>query len=377
MSKNPFPTRQLGKNGPKVSAIGLGTMGMGAFYGKSDEKESLDTLTYAADRGVTFWDTADIYGSSKHRKRLPYKRVLKAVLRLGEKLLGKWFAQTGRRSEIFLATKFGAVDLDINDWNTPNSKPEYIRRRLQNSLVDLQTDYIDLYYQHRVDPKVPIEIVMETLRPYVEAGTIKWIGLSEVSVATLKRARAVKGIGEKVIAAQMEFSPMELYIERNGFVDAINEAGMAVVAYSPLARGLVTGRWVRQRRERLGKPLSVVCVFRFRSRNDFEAGDIRLTRPKFSEENFPKNLKVVDELQRLGEKYGVTSSQITLAWILSDHPNFIPIPGSRNAKRLEENARGAEIVLSRGDVDAIRAVVEAAEVEGDRYPAAIVASDGD
>jgi len=156
----------------------------------------------------------------------------------GEKILGKWFAQTGRRSEIFLATKFGAMDLsEGGDRHRPNSKPAYIRDQIQKSLADLQTDYIDLYYQHRVDPEVPIEVVLETLRPFVESGTIKWIGLSEPSIATLKRAKAVKGVGEKVTAAQMEFSPFELYIEKTGFVDAINEAGMAVVAYSPLALG--------------------------------------------------------------------------------------------------------------------------------------------
>ncbi|KAG6837046.1 hypothetical protein H0H93_015617 [Arthromyces matolae] len=317
-------------------------MGMGnAYYGKSDEDETFDTLTYAANRGMTFWDTADIYGDS-------------------EKLIGRWFSQTKRRAEIFLATKFGAADLDSNDWTRPNSKPEYIRRRLANSLVDLQTDYIDLYYQHRVDTEVPIEIVLETLRPYVEAGTIRWIGLSEASVATLKRAKAVEGIGEKVIVAQMEYSPFELYIEKNGFVDAIRDAGMAVVAYSPLARGLVTGRQVQ-----------------FRSPDDFEEGDIRRTRPKFSKENFPKNLKVVDALQKIGDQHGVTSSQITLAWILAEHPNFVPIPGSRNAKRLEENAQGSEITLSRVEVDAIRAVIESAEVVGGRYPPTILESTGD
>lgn len=161
----------------------------------------------------------------------------------GERILGKWFAQTGRRSEIFLATKFGAMDLsEGGDRHKPNSKPAYIPGQIQKSLAYLQTDYIDLYYQHRVDPDVPIEVVLEALRPFVENGTIKWIGLSETSIATLKRAKAVKGVGEKVIAAQMEFSPFELTIEKNGFVDAINEAGMALVAYSPLARGLVTGR---------------------------------------------------------------------------------------------------------------------------------------
>lgn len=335
MSIKSLPTRTLGKNGPVVSAIGLGAMGFGAFYGTSDEKQNLDTLTYAADRGMTFWDTSDIYGSS-------------------EKLIGKWFTQTGRRSEIFLASKFGAMDLSEGAANKyrANSKPAYIRSRIENSLKDLETDYIDLYYQHRVDPEVPIEVVLETLRPYVERGTIKWIGLSETSIATLKRAKAVPGIGEKVIAAQMEFSPFELHLEKDGFVDVANELGIAIVAYSPLGRGLVTGR--------------------FRSPKDFGEGDFRGMLPRFSEENFPKNLKVVDELKNIADKHNATTSQITLAWILAEHANFIPIPGIRSVERLEENAGGAELSLSPEDVKAIRTVVEAAEVAGTRYPEAVM-----
>ncbi|RDB23525.1 Aldo-keto reductase yakc [NADP(+)] [Hypsizygus marmoreus] len=330
MSLKAIPTRKLGVNGPTVSALGLGAMGMGAYYGKSDEKESLDTLTYAADRGVTFWDTADIYGNS-------------------ESIIGKWFSQTCRRSEIFLATKFGSVDLsEGGDRTRPNSKPSYIRAQLQKSLDNLQTDYIDLYYQHRVDPEVPIEVVIETLRPFVESGKIKWIGLSEPSIATLQRAKAVKGVGEKIIAAQMEFSPFELYVEKTGFADAIKEAGMAIVAYSPLARGLVTGR--------------------YQSPADFKEDDFRPMLPRFSAENFPKNLEVVKQLQEIGDKYKATTSQIALAWILAEHPNFIPIPGTRSVGRLEENAHAAEIELSSEDVKAIRAVVESAEVYGERYP---------
>ncbi|KAG6908484.1 hypothetical protein DXG01_004487 [Tephrocybe rancida] len=292
---------------------------MGAFYGKSDDKESIDALTYAANRGMTFWDTADAYGHS-------------------EDLIGKWFTETGRRSEIFLATKFGAQDQSIGD-GKPISKPSYIAKAFQLSLVKLQTDYIDLYYQHRVDPDVPIEIVLDALRPFVEEGKIKWIGLSECSIDTLKRAKAVKGVGEKVIAAQMEFNPFELAIEKTGFVDASEEAGIAVVAYSPLARGMVTGRH---------------------------------TLPRFSEENFPKNLKIVDELQKFADKYSATTGQISLAWILAEHPNFVPIPGCRSAARIEENAHAAEIILEAEDVKAIRTVVEAAEVSGERYQAALI-----
>jgi aryl-alcohol dehydrogenase-like predicted oxidoreductase len=162
----------------------------------------------------------------------------------GEAVLGKWFKETGRRSEIFLATKFGAFDLTPGapDLYRPNSKPAYIRKQLASSLKALNTDYIDLYYQHRVDPEVPIEVVLETLRPFVDEGKIKWIGLSECSIETLKRAKAVKGVGEKVIAAQMEFSPVELNVETSGFAKAAEEAGIAVVAYSPLCRGLLSGK---------------------------------------------------------------------------------------------------------------------------------------
>ncbi|KAH0579743.1 Aldo-keto reductase yakc [NADP+] [Termitomyces sp. J132] len=338
----PLSKRTLGKNGPFVSAIGLGTMGMGSgaalgtIYGANDDKVTFEMLTYAANRGMTFWDTADVYGHS-------------------EDLIGKWFTGTGRRSEIFLATKFGAFD-PTKTTRKPNSKPSYIVQQLKKSMERLQTEYIDLYYQHRVDPEVPIEIVLETLRPFVESGQIRWIGLSEPSIATLKRAKAVPGLGEKIIAAQMEFSPFELYVEKTGFADAIKEAGMAVVAYSPLSRGLITGR--------------------FKSPADFAENDGRRVLPRFSEENFPKNLKIVDELQKFADKYKATASQITLAWILAEHPNFIPIPGIRSIERVEENALAAAITLAPEDVKAIRLLVETAEVAGERYPTSrIPASD--
>ncbi len=173
--------------------------------------------------------------------------ILNAPHHIGEATLGKWFAKTGRRSEIFLATKFGALDFSDPERSAkhlPNSMPSYIAERLEASLKALQTDYIDLYYQHRVDPRVPIEVVVQTLKPFVESGKIRWIGLSECSKETLLRAKSVPGIGEKVIAAQMEFSPFELTIEKNGFAKAAEDHGVAVVAYSPLSRGLVSGKSV-------------------------------------------------------------------------------------------------------------------------------------
>ncbi|KAG6844294.1 hypothetical protein H0H87_008075 [Tephrocybe sp. NHM501043] len=346
MSLKAIPTRRLGKDGPIVSAIGLGTMGMGAFYGKTDDKESMDALTYAADRGMTFWDTAYIYGTC-------------------ENLIGKWFTATGRRSEIFLATKFGAQEQGPTNF-IPNSKPSYIKKALMRSLENLKTDYIDLYYQHIVDPEVPIEIVLEALRPFVEEGKIKWIGLSECSIDVLKRAKAVKGVGEKVIAAQMEYSPFELYLEKTGFVAAARETGISVVPYAPLGRGLVTGRHAYFLH-------SVVIVYqpllsRFKSPADFPDDDYRKSLPRFSEENFPKNLEIVNKLQNFATKYNATTSQITLAWILAEHPDFVPIPGIRRVARVEENACGAEIVLEPEDVKAIRAVIDSAEVGGERYP---------
>ena len=177
---------------------------------------------------------------------IPFKIYNVCWRNTGESLIGKWFTDTGRRSEIFLATKWGLHTRNpaYGDTERANSKPSYIRWCFQESLEALKTDYIDLYYQHRVDPEVPIEVVLETLRPFIESGQLKWIGLSEPSIETLRRAKAVRGVGEKIIVAQMEFSPLELYVEKTGFVDVINEYDMGVVAYAPLARGLVTGRWV-------------------------------------------------------------------------------------------------------------------------------------
>ncbi|EJD08584.1 Aldo/keto reductase [Fomitiporia mediterranea MF3/22] len=334
MSLNKIPTRQLGRDGPHVSSIGLGCMGIGAWYGNTDKDAAYKALTYAADRGMTFWDTADVYGDS-------------------EQVIGKWFKETGRRSDIFLATKFGAFDPETQGLQgrlNPISSPSYIKRALARSLARLGTSYIDLYYQHRVDPKVPIEIVLETLRPEVEKGAIRWVGLSECSAEVMRRARRVPGIGKRVVACQMEFSPFELVHEKDGFTKAAEEEGVAFVAYSPLARGLISGR--------------------YRSRADFDENDLRLLMPRFSEENFAKNLELVDKFKVVGEKYGATPSQIVLAWILAAYPNFIPIPGSRSADRVEENARAAELMseLKPEDISAIQALVEAADVHGERMP---------
>ncbi|PCH34484.1 Aldo/keto reductase [Wolfiporia cocos MD-104 SS10] len=328
-----YPTRQIGANGPYVSALGFGAMGMGAWYGKTDEVEAYKTLTYAADRGVTFWDTADVYGTS-------------------EEMIGKWFTETGRREEIFLATKFGSMDMSGPTivW-TPKSTPSYIRTQLERSFKALQTDYIDLYYQHRVDPNVPIEVVLETLRPYMESGKIRYLGLSECSIEVLRRAKAVPGVGEKVVVCQMEYSPFTLEIETSGFVAAARELGVAIVAYSPLGRGLITGR--------------------YKSRKDFDADDVRLLMPRFSDENLPKNVALARTFADVAQKYDATPSQAALAWILAVHPDFVPIPGTRSVARLEENAKAAEIQLSEKDVKLLSKAVREADVVGERYSAQI------
>ncbi|TFY62800.1 hypothetical protein EVJ58_g3649 [Rhodofomes roseus] len=326
MSQTKYPTRRLGRNGPFVSTIGFGAMGLGAFYGSGiPDEQALPLLQYAADRGVTFWDTANIYGAS-------------------ERVIGDWFTQTGRRSEIFLATKFSRRDPAI-----PAGTSGYIRDQVEKSLSELKTDYIDLLYQHRVDGALPIEVVLETLRPYVESGKVKYLGLSECSADHLRRARAVPGIGEKVIACQMEYSPFELEIETSGVLDTARELGVGIVAYSPLGRGMITGR--------------------YKSRNDFPQNDIRFQwLPRWSDENFPKNLALLDKFRAVAAKYGVTTGQTALAWILAEHPDIFPIPGSRNIGRLEENAKSVEITLAAEDVKELRAAVLAADVVGSRYP---------
>ncbi|KZT67996.1 Aldo/keto reductase [Daedalea quercina L-15889] len=325
-SQSNYPTRRLGRNGPLVTAIGFGAMGLGAFYGSGipdDQAHAL--LTYAADRGVTHWDTSNIYGAS-------------------ERIIGDWFTKTGRRSEIFLATKFSRRDPAI-----PLGTSGYIRDQLEKSLSDLKTDYIDLYYQHRVDGALPIEAVLETLRPYVESGKVKYLGLSECSADHLRRARAVPGIGEKVVACQMEYSPFELEIENNGFLAAARELGVAIVAYSPLGRGMITGR--------------------FKSRNDFPKDDVRFQwLPRWSDENFPKNLALLDKFRAVASRYGATPGQVALTWILAEHPDFFPIPGSRNIERFEENAKAVDVKLAAEDLKELRAAVSAADVVGGRYP---------
>ncbi|KZV67259.1 Aldo/keto reductase [Peniophora sp. CONT] len=320
-----LPTRKIGNT--DVTAIGYGAMGIAAFYGQvQSDEERFKFLDALYESGCTNWDTADIYGDS-------------------EDLIGKWFKRTGKRSEIFLATKFGVT---IGTGKPITGDPEYVKAACEKSLKRLGVDQIDLYYLHRADQTVPIEKTVGAMAELVKEGKVKYIGLSEVSEKTLRRAHAVHPIS----ALQVEYSPFFLDIERPnvGLLSACRELGIAVVAYSPLGRGLLTGR--------------------YKSPEDFEEGDFRRSVPKFSKENFPNILKVVDEIKAAGEAHGAPPSTTALAWLLAQGNDIIPIPGTRSVKYLHENVAACKLELSSEEVKTLRDIAERAEktVGGDRYP---------
>ncbi|SPO06495.1 probable IN2-2 protein [Cephalotrichum gorgonifer] len=325
-----LPTRKLGKSGPEVTALGFGAMGLSAFYGapESDEQR-FKVLDRAYELGETFWDSADIYMDS-------------------EDLLGKWFKRTGKRSEIFLATKFG-FKIQEHGGYAINSTPEYCKLACTKSLQRLGIDTIDLYYCHRVDLKTPIEKTIEAMVELKNEGKIKYIGLSEVSSETLRRACKV----HHVDAVQVEYSPFSLDIEdpNIALLKTCRELGVAIVAYSPLGRGFVTGQ--------------------YRSPDDFEEGDFRKGAPRFSKENFSKNLELVDGIVALAKKKGCTAGQLTLAWLLAQGDDIIPIPGTSKVKYLEENVGALSVKLTEDEVKEVRDFVDAADVHGSRYPEAM------
>ncbi|KAI0001396.1 aldo-keto reductase [Xylariaceae sp. FL0662B] len=329
-----FPQRKLGED--SVSAVGLGCMGMSfgyTSYGGFDDEESLRVLTKAADLGINFWDTSDVYG--------PFTN---------ERLIGKWFKETGRRNEIFLATKFG--NRFVNGKMEVFGDPEYVKKACEESLERLQTDRIDLYYQHRVDPNVPIEHTVKAMAELKREGKIRYLGLSECSARTLRRAHAVHPIA----AAQMEFSPFALEIEssQTDFLKTARELEVKIVAYSPLGRGFLTGT--------------------IKSRGDFDPKDSRILHPRFSEENFESNLRLVKLLKAIAEEKGCTSGQLALAWVLAQGDDFIPIPGTKRVKYLEENAQAVNFKLSPQEESKIRKVIESVGgSKGARYPPAMLA----
>ncbi|KAI5121422.1 hypothetical protein M0805_006185 [Coniferiporia weirii] len=328
MSDSGSKTRRIG--GREIFCIGYGTMGLSAYYGAplSDEArfEVLDAV-YAS--GCNYWDSADMYGDS-------------------EELLGKWFKRTGKRSEIFLATKFGFVVDPAVKGIAVNGSAAYARSAIDASLKKLGVDYVDLYYLHRPDPKVPIEVTVGALAEFVKEGKIKHIGLSECSASTLRRAHAVHPIA----AVEVEYSPFTLDIEfpEVGLLAAARELGVAVVAYSPLGRGLLTGQ--------------------YKSPDDFEEDDFRRAIPRYSKKNFPNILALANALQAIGNRHGATGGQVALAWLLAQ--GVIPIPGTTRVKYLKENIGGADLVLTDAEIAEVRAIAENAEVAikegGARYP---------
>ncbi|RUP47487.1 auxin-induced protein [Jimgerdemannia flammicorona] len=248
-----------------------------------------------------------------------------------------------RRSEVFLATKFGYVRGPNGEFLGINGTPEYVRQALEASLRRLQVDYVDLYYQHRVDPNVPIEDTVKAMAELVKEGKVRYLGLSECSPATLRRAYAVHPIA----ALQMEFSPWSLDIEENGILETARELGVTIVAYSPLGRGMLTGQ--------------------YKSADDFEKNDMRRFAPRFNAENFPKNLDLVRRFDELAKAKGITSSQLVLAWVLAQGQDFIPIPGTKRIKYLEENVGAANVTLSEHELKEIRKIINSIGVHGMRY----------
>ncbi|RIB05188.1 aldo/keto reductase [Gigaspora rosea] len=306
-----------------IPVIGLGCIGMSEFYGSSNEEENLKVLNRSIDIKCTFWDTADMYGSGKNEILL--SKVLK-----------------DRRNEVFLCTKFGNVRGVNGEYLGVNGTPEYVHEACEKSLQRLGVDCIDLYYQHRVDKNVPIEDTVRAMAELFKQGKVKYLGLSECSANTLRRAYKIHPIA----AVQMEYSPWSLDIETNRLKEACEEFGVTIVAYSPLGRGILSGK--------------------YKSTEDFEPGDSRKLHPRYVGENFAKNLELVREIEKLAKNKGVTSSQLCLAWILAQGENIVAIPGTKKIKYLEENFQTANINLTSEELAEIRKIINS-EVIGDRY----------
>lgn len=315
-------TTILGNSTLTVNRIGLGCMGMSEFYGSFDETESLNTLHKAIDLGVNFFDTADMYGSGAN-----------------ERLIGKAFK--GRWSDVILATKFAVMRGPNGEWLGLNGQPAYIQKACEQSLVNLGTDVIDLYYMHRQDPKVEIEVIVGAMADLVKQGKIKYLGLSEVNAETIRRANKV----HPITAIQSEYSLWSREPEQEIF-DVCKELGITFVSYSPLGRGFLTGA--------------------IKSRADFEPGDFRLNNPRFTEEAMAENIQFVTILDQLAKEKGVSKAQIALAWILSQNDEITAIPGTRKIHRLEENLGAYNVVLSQDDLDLIEASVPEITI-GSRY----------
>jgi aryl-alcohol dehydrogenase-like predicted oxidoreductase len=315
--------KKLGNSDLEISAIGLGCMGMSEFYGETDDAESLTTLEKALELGLNFYDTADMYG--------PFTN---------EELLGKFIK--GRREKIVVATKFG-IERDPNDWTKRgiNGKPEYIRKAVEGSLQRLGIDEIDLYYQHRVDPNTLIEETVGEMSKLVSEGKVKYLGLSEASAETLKRANAVHPIS----ALQSEYSIWSRDIEGD-ILETCKESGVTLVAYSPLGRGFLTGR--------------------YKKKEDLTADDYRHNTPRFQGENFDKNIELANKVEEIAKRKSCTAAQLALAWIIQKAENLVPIPGTKKSHRVEENLGALNVELTAEDFAEIEPLSQS--VAGLRYP---------
>jgi aryl-alcohol dehydrogenase-like predicted oxidoreductase len=312
----------LGNSTLNINRIGLGCMGMSEFYGSFNDAESINTLHKAIDLGVNFFDTADMYASGAN-----------------EKLIGKAFK--GRWNEVILATKFAVMRGPNGEWLGLNGQPEYIKKACEQSLLNLGTEAIDLYFMHRQDPKVEIEVIVGAMAELVKEGKVKSIGLSEVDAATIRRAHKI----HPITALQTEYSLWSREPEQELF-EVCKELGITFVAYSPLGRGFLTGA--------------------IKSRADFEAGDFRLNNPRFTDEAIIENLQFVEVIDQLAKDKGATKAQIALAWILSQNDEITAIPGTRKIHRLEENLGAYNVNLTQVDVDIIEASMPKTTI-GNRY----------
>jgi aryl-alcohol dehydrogenase-like predicted oxidoreductase len=316
--------RNLGSEGLVVSELGLGCMGMSEFYGTGDEEESTATIHRAIELGITFLDTADMYG--------PFTN---------ERLVGKAIAD--RRDEVVLATKFGNVRGEDGSFRGVSGTPDYVREACDASLSRLGVDHIDLYYQHRVDPETPIEETVGAMKELVEAGKVRYLGLSEAGTGTIRKAHAVHPIS----ALQSEYSLFTRDVE-DEVLPTVRELGVGFVPYSPLGRGFLTGRW--------------------RSIEDLPEDDTRSARfPRFAEENFQKNLELADKVREVADGKGITPGQLALAWLLAQGNDIVPIPGTKRREYLEENAGAASVTLTEDDLASIEGAMPRGSAAGERY----------
>jgi aryl-alcohol dehydrogenase-like predicted oxidoreductase len=315
--------RRLGTNGPEVSAIGLGCMGMSEFYGERDEAESVATIHRALDRGVTFLDTADMYGVGRN-----------------EELVGRAIA--GRRGEVFLATKFGNVRGPDGTFGGVCGRPDYVRSACEASLRRLNVDTIDLYYQHRVDPEVPIEETVGAMAGLVQQGKVRFLGLSEAAPDTIRRAHATHPIA----ALQTEYSLWSRDAE-DGPLPTVRSLGIGYVAYSPLGSGFLTGQ--------------------FQSPDDFAPDDTRRLHPRFQGENFDRNIALVRAVEAMAKEKGCTAAQLALGWVLAQGEDIVPIPGTKRRTYLDQNIAALEVELTGEDLRRIEAIFPEGAAAGQRY----------